>query len=179
LPRLAQVCEDVPVSWWLHALPLHTVDDNLGWDWATGVSFAHGLPDHPPPQALPTATQVLAAFTSAGCHGQAWFTLEAGDASEGLRPCPDPAECAGRGGLDLGEVTLRPAGSRAPAERLAAGTPVTAIGFRKPNYRAVLAGVSGLTAAAGPLLILDNEADLAFVVHEGDRVEDLVTHWPW
>jgi hypothetical protein len=124
------------VSWSLHALPLHMLDDNLGWDWAAGVSFSHGLPDHPPqpqpqpqPQPLPTATQVLAAFTSADCHGQAWFTLEAGDASEGLLPCPDPAGCAGRGGLDLGEVTLRPAGSRAPAEKGAIGKVVPEIDF--------------------------------------------------
>jgi hypothetical protein len=178
LPGLLNVCWDVPMSFWLHALPLHTLGSD-GWDWAVTASVSHGLPEYKPkPRALPTAAQVMAAFTAAGCHGQAWFTMETPDASQGLPPCPNPGECARRGGLDLGEVTLTPAGSPPGRHHLASGTFVTAIGFRKPASQAVLAGLSALTPAAGPLLIFDDTADRLFVIHEHDQPDNL-THWPW
>lgn len=168
------------MSFWLHVFPLHTLGSDDGWEWAARASFSHGLPEHVPgPRALPTAAQVVGAFTSAGCHGQAWFTLESPDASGGLPPCPDPGECARRGGLDLGEVALTSADPSADREHLAPGTPVADIGFRTPSPRAVLAGLSALAAAAGPLLTYDDTADRVFVIHEGDQLDNLATDWPW
>jgi hypothetical protein len=104
-----KICWDVPVSFSMLAIPLHTLDSD-GWDRATATGSSFGLPDHrPEPQALPTVAQVVEAFTSAGCHGEAWFTLQSPGTFQGLPPCPDPGECAKRRGLDLGEITLIPA----------------------------------------------------------------------
>jgi hypothetical protein len=164
----------------MHAIPLHLLDAD-GWDWVAGAAFSFGLPEHPPePRALPTAAQAVAAFASAGCHGEAWFTVESPDASADLPRCPGPEECAGRGGLHLGEVTLVPADPTADRERLAADAPVGAIGFRKPSPAAVLAAVVALTMAAGSMLVCDDiSADQVFVIHEGDQLAGLAAHWPW
>jgi hypothetical protein len=132
------------------------------------------------PRALPTAAQAVAAFASAGCHGETWFTVESPGASADLPPCPGLEECAGRGSLHLGEVTLVPADPTAGRERLAADALVGAIGFRKPSPAAVLAAVVALTTAAGSMLVCDDiSADQVFVIHEGDQLADLAAHWPW
>jgi hypothetical protein len=177
---MPEICWDVPVSYWLHAIPLHTLGSD-SWGWAAGARFSYGLPEnHPQPRALPTAAQVVAAFNAAGCHGEAWFTVE-GPGAMGLPPCPDPGECAGRrGGLDLGEVTLTPADPAADHKRLYADIPVSAIGFRKPSPAAVLAALTALTADAGPLLVFDDfNTDQVLVIREGDKAADVAAHWPW
>jgi hypothetical protein len=167
------------VSYWLHAVPLHVLGTD-GWEWAAGASFSRGLPEHPPqPQALPTAAQVVAAFASAGCHGQAWFTLDEPTGASHLPSCPGPGECTRQGSMDLGEVTLTPA-APADRDRLAPDTPVSGIGFRKPSAAAVLAALLALRATAGPLLVFDDiSADQVLVIHEGDQLADLATHSPW
>lgn len=50
----------------------------------------------------------------------------------------------------------------------------------EPTSAAVLAAVTALTAAAGPLLVFDDiSADQVFVIGEGDEPADLAAHWPW
>ncbi|XVU21036.1 hypothetical protein ACQPZJ_27625 [Actinoplanes sp. CA-054009] len=127
------------------------------------AEFARGEPAAPPPAwPLPTATDVVAAFRAAGCHGTNW----SGPPGDGLPECPDPSGCAAAGGLDLGEVTLR-------------GEPVEVVSFRKPYPLAVLAAACALAPIAGPVVVFDHEAVGAFVVEPGENADGLRAVWPW
>jgi hypothetical protein len=171
------VCQHGRVAWSVLVSPLHVVAADGGLEWAVAASFAYGIPERAPAaQPLPHVQDVLAAIASAGCHGTAWFTVEGIDVTSYLPPCTNPADCATAGGMDLGEVTLHPAGSD---DKLRADSRVEAVRFRKPHGRALLHAVCGLTAAAGPLLVFDEDADRVFAVSPGDRPEDLAGHWPW
>jgi hypothetical protein len=165
------------MSWSVFVCPLHRVAAEGGLDWAAAASFTYGVPDRAPAsRPLPLVTDVLSALRSAGCHGTAWFADEDLDASVRLPPCPNPADCATAGGLDLGEVSLQTAHQ---GESLRADTSVEVVVFRKPSSVAVLHAACALTASAGALLAFDDSADQVFVVSPGDRPEDLITHWPW
>lgn len=163
------------MSWSLSAIPLHDLAHEGMTEWAAEASFSHGVPGRAPePRALPSVATVLTAFRSAGCHGTAWFAVS--DWDQGLPECPDPAHCAERGGLDLGEFTLRGAGAE---QMLTPATAVAHLAFRKPIGAAVLAAMCALAPVGGPQLIFDDSADRVFVVHPGDRAQDLTAIWPW
>jgi hypothetical protein len=105
----------------------------------------------------------------------AWFHVHGVDRSTTLPPCPDPAPCADLAGRDLGEVSLQ----AEDGDELELDTPVTAIAFRKPSGRAVLAAALALAPHAGPLLVFDDNADRLFVVSIEDDPSLMAEHWPW
>jgi hypothetical protein len=165
------------VSWLMVAMPLHLVASNGGWEWAESMNVVHGMPAQaPPPRPLPTVAEIVATFGSAGCHGDAWFTV-AGQA-HGLPPCLDPQACQAAQQWHLGEVSLAVSG-RGPTEALQVDDPVTNIGFRKPLGIAVLRGLSAVAAAGGPMFVFDDQAHTAFVAHPAESPDASTADWPW
>lgn len=165
------------MSWSVFVSPLHRVVAEGGPDWAVAASFTYRMPDRTPTsRPLPRVTDFLSAFRSAGCRGTAWFAEEDLDASVRLPPCPNPADCATVGGMDLGEVSLQTVHQ---GEAVRANALVEVVAFRKPSSTAALHAACALTASAGALLVFDDSADHVFVVSPGDRPEDLIAQWPW
>lgn len=164
----------------MYAVPLHEVAGDGGLEWAASARFSRGVPDQvSEPWPLPSVTEVLNAFRSAGCHGTAWFEVGGVDAVEGLPGCPDPGTCGSAGGLDLGEVGLGVAGRVGDEQSLPAQGAVERMSFRKPVGAAVLHAVCALTPLAGPQLVFDDSADQVFVLWPGERIADVVKEWPW
>ena len=144
------------------------------------AGYSRGVPTTAPEAVpLPTVANVLAAFRDAGCHGEAWFTLSDAGASPPLRQCPDTVSCARKGGLDLGEVSLRGAGQAGFGLPLSSGARVETVSFRKPSGAGALAAVCALASISGPQLVFDDSADRVFVVWPGELEANLAREWPW
>ena len=129
--------------------------------------------------ALPSVVDVLAAFSTAGCHGTAWFKVRGEDSASRLAECPGSDACSRSGGLDLGEVSVRVVGHVDSERPMPSDAAVESIAFRKPVGVAVLTALCALALTAGPQLVFDDSADCVFVVWPGERPDDLIGEWPW
>jgi hypothetical protein len=164
----------------MHTVPLSSPAADEILEWTAAAPRRRGVPERlPGPAPLPSLHNVLAAFGAAGCHGSAWFRVT--DAATGtlLAECPDPASCSRNGGLDLGEVSPTAVGYAGPDRPLPSEAAIEGTSFRKPAPGAVLAAMCALAPIAGPQLVFDDSAGTVFVVHPGERAEDLAAEWPW
>src|SRR5689334_19298124 len=113
-------------------MPVHRMTADM-LDWAAEMGVVLGSIE---PLPLPTVDQVLAALTTAGCHGDSWFRIS--DRPSMLSRCRDRHDCAARGGLDLGEVSIRVSGEPDLARPIGLHEPVELISLRKPRGVAIL-----------------------------------------
>jgi hypothetical protein len=160
--------------------PLFTRDAG---DWIAMARYSYGVPHQPPPERdFPTVEQVLSAFRQASCHGWAFARVRGPSAPIDLPPCPDPAACAESDGLHLGEIGLQiddqgtPKWSHSTSDELEPDAPVTALQFRNPTSRGLLAAALALAPRSGPLLVFD-DIDTVFVVSADDDPSRMAGHW--
>jgi hypothetical protein len=172
--------ETAAVSWSLFVMPLHTLSREGMVEWIASAEFARGVPDSAPaPRPLPSVADVLEALRAAGCHGTNWFRVLGDDTGSRLPECREPSNCAGIGGLDLGEVSIYAAGQDSSLPPVPADAPIETVTFRKPNASASLRAVCALASLSGPQLVFDDSASGAFVVQPGEQAHELADEWPW
>jgi hypothetical protein len=168
------------MSFYMMMSPLHTRDAG---DWIAMARYSYGIPHQTPPERdFPTIKQVLSAFRQANCHGWAYVRVRGPIASIDLPPCPDLAACAESDGLHLGEIGLQiddrgtSKWSHSTSDELELDASVTAIQFRNPIGRGLLAAAMALAPRAGPLLVF-NDIDTVFVVSADDDPSRMTEHW--
>jgi hypothetical protein len=149
-------------------------------EWVASADVTRGVPDQTPPVLpRPSIADVLAAFRAAGCHGTNWFEVVGEPAGWRLPECPGSDVCASGGALDLGEVSVRTVGRDSSIPAVAADAVVDTVAFRKPDPAAALKAVCALATLSGPQLVFDESAAAVFVVHPGEKADDLEEAWPW
>jgi hypothetical protein len=164
----------------MYVVPVDSLSRDGMTEWVASAEFTRGVPEQAPPiLPRPSIAEVLAAFRAAGCHGTNWFEVAGEPAGTRLPECPGVDACLSGGALDLGEVSVYTVGRSSSLPAVAAGEAVETVAFRKPNPAAVLKAACALAALAGPQLVFDVSAAVAFVVRPGEETEELEEDWPW
>ena len=162
------------MSWFITVVPLHTVAaDPDGWAWLQSNPDTLGVPaDPPPPLALPTVRDVLAALERAGLHGEPWYRVVDDADGPSLPPCPRGDACDRT--MDLGEVLIRGGG----IEGLSLETTVDHVSFRKPGMPAGVRGALAFAEVAGPVMAMHDSSGAVIVLHPADDPAAVEAVWP-
>ena len=162
------------MSWFVIATPLHACPaDALEWAREQAIG---DVPEQPPVWPLPSVKEVLGALREAGCHGDAWYTID-GEPDPHLPICPDRHACDEDRGLDLGEVSIDVDQPPTGHQRIGLDDRVTSVSFRKPRG-GLLHACLVLAGLGGHQLVFDDNLRVV-VVAPDDRIEDLAATWPW